>query len=178
MTDLMNLMQQFLLHWVICVGGKFCCYTIFEKKLNFWCFLSVPHLVDIYAKNVDERGRNFMCERTLTSLLVQFSSQVDLFSRVSDEKLFCCRTAGNAAVASMGWVSSVISVLFSRNGWRVSSLSIRDLIISCFLSVHLWPVGCFFYWWDLTTSVPSFGIIPFCRWRRDVLFLYSFFVDL
>ena len=25
----------------------------FEKYLNFWGFLSVPHLVDIYAKNMD-----------------------------------------------------------------------------------------------------------------------------
>ena len=27
-------------------------------------------MVDVYARNVDERGRNFMCERTLLSLLV------------------------------------------------------------------------------------------------------------
>ena len=26
-------------------------------------FLSVLHLVDIYAKNTDERGQTFMCER-------------------------------------------------------------------------------------------------------------------
>ena len=50
-------------------------YTIFFgffaiPKNNFWVFLSVPHLVDNYAKIVDERGWNFMCNRTLQSLLV------------------------------------------------------------------------------------------------------------
>ena len=39
-------------------------------KNNLWVFLSVPHLVDNYAKIVDERGRNFMCHRTLPSRLV------------------------------------------------------------------------------------------------------------
>ena len=33
-------------------------------------FFSYPHLVDNQMKNVDERGRNFMCERTLPSLIV------------------------------------------------------------------------------------------------------------
>ena len=33
-------------------------------------FLSVPYLVDFYAKNADEWGRNFVRERTLPSLLV------------------------------------------------------------------------------------------------------------
>ena len=39
---------------------SFCSYTIFflEKYSNFWGFLSVPHLVDNYAKIVDERGRS------------------------------------------------------------------------------------------------------------------------
>ena len=32
-------------------------------------FLSVPHMVDIYAKNTDERGRNFLCKRKLPSLI-------------------------------------------------------------------------------------------------------------
>ena len=36
----------------------------------FDSFLSLPHLVANYAKNVDELGRNIMCERTLPSLLV------------------------------------------------------------------------------------------------------------
>ena len=34
--------------------------------------LSVPHLMDIYAKSAGERGRTFMCKRTLPSLLVSF----------------------------------------------------------------------------------------------------------
>ena len=48
-------------------------YTkFFRKKLEFLGFLSVPHLVDNYAKIVDERGRNLMCNRKLPSLLVDF----------------------------------------------------------------------------------------------------------
>ena len=56
-------------------------YRIFLKKTwaflgfaknNFWVFLSVPHLVDNYAKIVDGRGRNLMCHRTLPSRLVCF----------------------------------------------------------------------------------------------------------
>ena len=39
-------------------------------KNNFWVLLSVPHLVDNYAKFVDGRGRNLMCHRTLPSRLV------------------------------------------------------------------------------------------------------------
>ena len=39
-------------------------------KNNFWVFLSVPHLVDNYAKIVDGWGRNLMCHRTLPSRLV------------------------------------------------------------------------------------------------------------
>ena len=37
---------------------------------HFFLRNTVPHLVDIYAKNLDERVRSFICERTLPSLLV------------------------------------------------------------------------------------------------------------
>ena len=56
-------------------------HIFFEKYLLgvflgfFWVFVSVPHLVDSYAKIVDERGRNLMCDRTLPSLLVESSFQ-------------------------------------------------------------------------------------------------------
>ena len=43
-------------------------------KYNFWVFLSVPHLVDNYAKIVDGRGRNLMCHCTLPSRLVEMFS--------------------------------------------------------------------------------------------------------
>ena len=43
-----------------------------SQKNNFCVFLSVPHLVDNYAKIVDGRGRNLMCHRTLPSRLVSF----------------------------------------------------------------------------------------------------------
>ena len=52
-----------------CVGGDLFVYTTF-----FRCFLSVPHLVDNYAKNVDERGWSIICERTLRSPLISFKS--------------------------------------------------------------------------------------------------------
>ena len=48
-------------------------HIFLKKTWTFGGFLSVPHLVDIYAKNVDERGRNFMCERTLLSVWWKFS---------------------------------------------------------------------------------------------------------
>ena len=80
LTYYSNLMHQSLLHWVICFGGYLIVHTEFfekdlgffgiRKKNNFWVFLSVPHLVDNYAKIVDGRGRNLMCHRTLPSRLV------------------------------------------------------------------------------------------------------------
>ena len=89
LTYYSNLMHQFLLHWVICFGGYLIVHTeFFEKdglflwfaKNNFWVFLSVPHLVDNYAKIVDGRGRNLMCHRTLPSRLVLFRFESLLFS--------------------------------------------------------------------------------------------------
>ena len=56
-------------------------HQFFERNMNFCGSLSVPHLVDNYAKNVDERGRNIMCERTLPSVLVSFPAnklEIDL----------------------------------------------------------------------------------------------------
>ena len=47
-------------------------------KNNFWVFLSVPHLVDNYAKIVDGRGRNLMCHRTLPSHLVEILKPLGL----------------------------------------------------------------------------------------------------
>ena len=46
-----------LVHRVVCFGGNLFVQTpFFEKHFNFGGFLSLPHLVDHYAKNVDERG--------------------------------------------------------------------------------------------------------------------------
>ena len=64
MTDVMNLMQHFFYSTEsFALEAIFVHTHLFEKFLNFWGFLSVPPLVEIYAKNVDERGRNFKCER-------------------------------------------------------------------------------------------------------------------
>ena len=77
LTYYIKLMHQFLtplsyLLWRLSYRS----YRIFWKRLfaknNFWVFLSVPHLLDNYAKIVDGRGRNFMCHRTLPSRLVCF----------------------------------------------------------------------------------------------------------
>ena len=86
LTYYSNLMHQFLLHWVICFGGYHIVHTeFFEKDLgflwdsqknNFWVFLSVPHLVDNYAKIVDGRGGNLMCHRTLPSRLVSIKLKI------------------------------------------------------------------------------------------------------
>ena len=67
---LINVMHQFLLQWVIFFGGCLFVHTpvFFLKNTWIFCvFASVPHLVDNYAKIVDERGRNFMCDRTIPS---------------------------------------------------------------------------------------------------------------
>ena len=71
-TYLINLMHHFLLHWVLCFGGYLFVYRpVFLKNTSiFIIFLSVPHLVDNYAKILDEGGRNHLCNRTLPSLLV------------------------------------------------------------------------------------------------------------
>ena len=49
-------------------------HILFEKYLSFCGFSTVSHLVDIYAKKVDEGGRNFMCKRTLPSLRFEFKT--------------------------------------------------------------------------------------------------------
>ena len=65
----------------------------FEKYLSFWGFLSVPYLADNYAKIVDERGRNLMCDRTLPSLLV----------RKSVKRILRWATAANIILAREEW---------------------------------------------------------------------------
>ena len=54
-----------------------CFWKLLEKKTEI---LSVVQLVDIYAKNWDERGPNFMCERTLPSILVFFYIRIQNFN--------------------------------------------------------------------------------------------------
>ena len=81
LTYYIKLMHQFLtplsyLLWRLSYRS----YRIFWKRLfaknNFWVFLSVPHLLDNYAKIVDGRGRNFMCHRTLPSRLVYLKNSI------------------------------------------------------------------------------------------------------
>ena len=72
MADLINIRRHFLYSTeIFAVEAFFCFYTNFLKNiLTLGSFPSVPNMVDNYAKNVDERGRNFMCEHTLPSLFV------------------------------------------------------------------------------------------------------------
>ena len=88
LTYYIKLMHQFLtplsyLLWRLSYRS----YKIFWKRLfaknNFWVFLSVPHLLDNYAKIVDGRGRNFMCHRTLPSRLVSFWLSIENVSKIS-----------------------------------------------------------------------------------------------
>ena len=83
MADLINIRRHFLYSTeIFAVEAFFCFYTNFLKNiLTLGSFPSVPNMVDNYAKNVDERGRNFMCEHTLPSLfvLVRFNLKI-LFS--------------------------------------------------------------------------------------------------
>ena len=64
MVDLINLMRYFYSTDLFALQVIFLFIHISKN--------TVPRLVGIYAKNVDERGRNFMCERTLPSLLVPY----------------------------------------------------------------------------------------------------------
>ena len=73
LADLINLSIAAILNPLIYLRWRrsFCLDTFFlQNTWAFGGFLFVPHLVDNYAKNVDERGRNIMCERTLPSFLV------------------------------------------------------------------------------------------------------------
>ena len=53
-------------------------HKFFEDYLIFFGegVLSVSHSVDNYTKNVDERGRKFICERTLPRMLVLYYTLV------------------------------------------------------------------------------------------------------
>ena len=73
MADLIKLMRRFFYSTELFeLAAIFMfVYIFFEKYFNFGVFfLSVPHLVDIYARNAHEWGRNFMCKRILPSLIV------------------------------------------------------------------------------------------------------------
>ena len=76
MADLINLIRHFYSTEVFAWQAIFLFIRqFFEKKLEYFGGFYVPHLVDIYAKNVNEQGRNFTCNRTLLKLFVQLKSQ-------------------------------------------------------------------------------------------------------
>ena len=75
-----NLMRRFLLCQIICVAGD-----PLVRKPFFWkifqflsCFICSAFDRQLCQK-CDERGRNFMCERTLPSLLLNLNAQIPGF---------------------------------------------------------------------------------------------------
>ena len=96
MANLINLMLHFLTS--LCYQR----WRLFFINISVWKildwifggFLSVPHLVDIYAKNVDERVRNFMCKRTLPILLVALNKHLS-FTLFEIVKKFSKQTQNN-----------------------------------------------------------------------------------
>ena len=79
-NDLIILMRHFCYSNELFTSAAIFVHThFFEKCLNFWGCLSVPHLIDIYARNLDGRGRIFVCNSTLLSLLVQLQIQFTRF---------------------------------------------------------------------------------------------------
>ena len=69
MADLINVMRHFCSTELFAFEAIFV-HTLFLKVIWIFGFSICSYLVDIYAKNVVERCRNLMCERTLPSLLV------------------------------------------------------------------------------------------------------------
>ena len=91
----------------------------FKKLLNFCVFLPVPHLVDNYAKIVDERGRSLMCNRTLPSLLV-----------IKNIYLICLRT--------MFLTSSIIDSSWSAGTeWMIPGRSITVRFLASLFSIRI-----------------------------------------
>ena len=64
----------------ICFFWVFFCFFLGFPKIVFGFYLPVPHLVDNYAKILDERGRNHMCGRTLRSLLVGLAMEESFYT--------------------------------------------------------------------------------------------------
>ena len=160
------LMHRFLLHWVICFGGYLIVHTeFFEKDLgffgirknNFWVFLSVPHLVDNYAKIVDGRGRNLMCHRTLPSRLVQFNSE-----------RFAC-----SGHPDYFWITACI-LIFQSVVVDDYFLIEMKVVVLCLFSTMLWSWNCSSYlcsscWWiqiviQLRKFKLQYWLILKCLW--------------
>ena len=136
------LMHHFLLHWVICLGGYLFVHlpVFFEKHLTFCVFLSVPHLVDNYAKIVDERVRNLMCDRTLPSRLVSYIMN-SWFSEVILIKLSLRLSRVFDFSKAFGWLflrlkQTIIVPTPLEGGGTIYS-------IGFFLFSHFWPIDIF-----------------------------------
>ena len=113
-------------------------YTSFFLK-NTWIFcvfLSVPYLVDNYAKIVDERGRNLMCDRTLPSRLVDAELSVYWFcysDKVTAKKQPLAdnfiATFDKSPIFLCDLVSNVI--LFDKYSLLVKSDTVYKTVVSC-----------------------------------------------
>ena len=79
MADLINVMGHFCSTVLFAFEAIFVHTHLFRKKFEFLGFSICSYLVDVYAKNVVERGRNFKCQRTLPSLLVYISNLLQFY---------------------------------------------------------------------------------------------------
>ena len=116
-------------------------HIFLEKYLNFRGFLSVPHLIDFYAKNLDERGRNFMCERTLSGLLVFLYSQTEVIEPFDEviESFIIVLANSRPTVINWSWeirelqnrekkyVRRLRNICLCHNKWKRNFLSIKTL---------------------------------------------------
>ena len=85
-----NSIDTFLLRYLL-RRRSVCSYTnLFLKNTWVGGFLSDPHLVDNYAKNVDERGLNIMCDRLFVWI---YSFSVLLFFYDHAIKVICYSTS-------------------------------------------------------------------------------------
>ena len=86
MAYLISLMRLFYSNESIALEAIFMFIGIFLKNTQFFGgFLSVPNFVDIYAETADERGRNFLWERTIPShLFISMISWIYLPNSLSE----------------------------------------------------------------------------------------------
>ena len=63
---------------------------VFKNESEFinCAVLSVPHVVDNYSENKDELGQNFICIRTLQSLLILINSNFHIIGSREEITLF------------------------------------------------------------------------------------------
>ena len=116
-------------------------------------FLSLPHLVANEVKNVDELGRNIMCDRTLLSLLV-FHSYWIIWRSEQPDFNYC------------DWVIlRTFNLFHSRNDVFLSFISILVPDIDFFS--HCWNSHCYLIikivWVKFIGTTLGVNFLQFCH---------------